>query len=144
MRKFHNKLKKTVFKETLRAITRLGLDKKDFKITVSPMEIKYKPNGNTIYFTGNDSIDDTKGMIDEEKPIKLVEVDELTEFFDKGDGEDELVNIMATFVRGNDDEFCMEYYFNPPKNDKSPVMQCVHKMEQRPDCIRVHNYYSRS
>lgn len=141
MRKFHNKLKKTVFKETLRAIRRLGLDKKDFKITVSPMEIKYKPNGNTIYFTGNDSIDDTKGMIDEEKPIKLVEVDELTEFFDKGDGEDELVNIMATFVRGNDDEFCMEYYFNPPKNDKSPVMQWVHKMEQRPDCIRVHNDY---
>jgi PBSX family phage terminase large subunit len=141
MRKFHNKLKKTVFKETLRAIKRLGLDKKDFKITVSPMEIKYLPNGNTIYFTGNDSIDDTKGMIDEDKPIKLVEVDELTEFFDKGDGEDELVNIMATFVRGNDDEFCMEYYFNPPKNDKSPVMQWVHKMEQRPDCIRVHNDY---
>lgn len=141
MRKFHNKLKKTVFKETLRAITRLGLDKKDFKITVSPMEIKYKPNGNTIYFTGNDSIDDTKGMIDESRPIKLVEVDELTEFFDKGDGEDELVNIMATFVRGNDDEFCMEYYFNPPKNDKSPVMQWTHKMEQRPDCIRVHNDY---
>lgn len=141
MRKFHNKLKKTVFKETLRAIRRLGLDKKDFKITVSPMEIKYKLNGNTIYFTGNDSIDDTKGMIDEDKPIKLVEVDELTEFFDKGDGEDELVNIMATFVRGNDDEFCMEYYFNPPKNDKSPVMQWVHKMEQRPDCIRVHNDY---
>lgn len=141
MRKFHNKLKKTVFKETLRAIRRLGLDKKDFKITVSPMEIRYLPNGNTIYFTGNDSIDDTKGMIDEDKPIKLVEVDELTEFFDKGDGEDELVNIMATFVRGNDDEFCMEYYFNPPKNDKSPVMQWVHKMEQRPDCIRVHNDY---
>ena len=40
LRKFHNKLKKTVFKECLRAITRLGLDKKDFKITVSPREIK--------------------------------------------------------------------------------------------------------
>ena len=52
LRKFHNKLKKTVFKECL--------DKKDFKITVSPMEIKYKKNQNTIYFTGNDSIDDTK------------------------------------------------------------------------------------
>ncbi len=60
LRKFHNKLKKTVFKECLRAIKRLGLDKKDFKITVSPMEIKYKKNQNTIYFTGNDSIDDTK------------------------------------------------------------------------------------
>lgn len=141
LRKFHNKLKKTVYKEVLRAIKRLHLDKSDFKITVSPMEVKYLPNGNTIYFTGNDSIDDTKGMIDEEKPIKLVIVDELTEFFDKGEGEDELVNIVATFVRGNDDEFCIEYYFNPPRNDKSPIMEWTHKMEMRPDCIRVHTDY---
>lgn len=141
MRKFHNKLKKTVYKECLRAITRLGLNKKDFKITVSPMEIKYLKNGNTIYFTGNDSIDDTKGMIDENKPIKLVELDELTEFFDKGDGEDEITNIEATFVRGNDDEFCIEYYFNPPQNPKAPIMQWVEKMVQRPDCIRIHTDY---
>lgn len=141
MRKFHNKLKKTVYKECLRAITRLGLKKKDFKITVSPMEIKYLKNGNTIYFTGNDSIDDTKGMIDEDKPIKLVEIDELTEFFDKGDGEDELTNIEATFVRGNDEEFCMEYYFNPPQNPKAPVMQWTDKMVQRPDCLRIHTDY---
>ena len=44
------------------------------------MQITYKPTGNTIYFTGNDSIDDTKGIIDEDKPIKLVVLDELTEF----------------------------------------------------------------
>lgn len=141
LRKFHNKLKKTVFKECLRAIKRLGLDKKDFKITVSPMEIKYKKNSNTIYFTGNDSIDDTKGMIDENKPIKLVIIDELTEFFDKGEGEDELQNIEATFIRGNDDEFCMEYYFNPPKNPKSEIMQWTEKMCKRKDCIRIHTDY---
>ena len=141
LRKFHNKLKKTVYKECLRAIRRLGLDKKEFKITVSPMEIKYRKNGNTIYFTGNDSIDDTKGMIDEDKPIKLVIIDELTEFFDKGDGEDELQNIEATFIRGNDDEFCMEYYFNPPKNPKAEIMQWVEKMCKRKDCIRIHTDY---
>lgn len=141
IRKFHNKLRKTVYKETLRAINRLGLDKKDFKITASPMEIKYLKNGNTIYFTGNDSLDDTKGMIDENKPIKLVEVDEVTEFFDRGDGEDELVNIEATFVRGNNEDFCMEYYFNPPRNPKAPVMQWAGKMEGRPDCIRIHTDY---
>lgn len=141
LRKFHNKLKKTVFKECLRAIKRLGLDKNDFKITVSPMEIKYKYNGNTIYFTGNDSIDDTKGMIDEDKPIKLVILDELTEFFDKGEGEDEIQNIEATFIRGNDEEFCMEYYFNPPKNPKAEIMQWVDKMCKRKDCIRIHTDY---
>ena len=141
LRKFHNKLKKTVFKECLRAIKRLGLEKTDFKITVSPMEIKYLKNGNTIYFTGNDSIDDTKGMIDEDKPIKLVILDELTEFFDKGDGEDEIQNIEATFIRGNDEEFCMEYYFNPPKNPKAEIMQWVDKMCKRKDCIRIHTDY---
>lgn len=141
MRKFHNKLKKTVFNECKRAITRLKLNKKQFKITVSPMQITYLPTGNTIYFTGNDSIDDTKGMIDEDRPIVLVELDELTEFFDKGDGEDELQNIEATFIRGNEEEFVMEYYFNPPKNPKSEIMQWLNKMKLRNDCIHVHTDY---
>ncbi len=141
LRKTHNKLRKTVFKECLRAINRLKLDKKEFKITVSPMEIRYKKNNSTIYFTGNDSIDDTKGIIDENKPIKLVILDELTEFFDKGEGEDEIQNIEATFIRGNDDEFCMEYYFNPPKNPKAEIMQWVEKMCKRKDCIRIHTDY---
>ena len=141
LRKFHNKLGKTVYKEVLRAISRLGIDKRDFKITRSPMQVTYKPNGNTIYFTGSDSIDDTKGMIDEERPIKLVILDEVNEFFEKGEGEDELVNIEATFVRGNDAEFCMEYYFNPPKNPRDPVMQWTAKMATRNDCIRVHTDY---
>lgn len=141
LRKFHNKLKKTVFNECRRAITRLRISKQKFKITVSPMQITYLPTGNTIYFTGNDSIDDTKGMIDEDRPIVLVELDELTEFFDKGDGEDEIQNIEATFVRGNEEEFVMEYYFNPPKNPKAPIMEWLNKMILREDCIRIHTDY---
>ena len=46
------------------------------------MEITYKKHGTTMYFAGSDGIDDTKGIIDEDKPIKLVVLDELTEFFD--------------------------------------------------------------
>lgn len=141
IRKFHNKLKKTVFKECLRAINRLKLNKKQFKITVSPMQITYLPTGNAIYFTGNDSVDDTKGMIDEDRPIVLVELDELTEFFDKGDGEDEIVNIEATFIRGNNEEFVMEYYFNPPKNPKAEIMVWLDKMKLRDDCIHIHTDY---
>lgn len=141
MRKFHNKLKKTVFAECKRAINRLHADKSEFKITVSPMQITYLPTGNTIYFTGNDSIDDTKGMIDEDRPIVLVEIDEVTEFFEKGEGEDELQNIEATFIRGNDEEFVIEYYFNPPKNPKAEVMEWLEKMKLRPDCIHVHVDY---
>ena len=80
-------------------------------------------------------------MIDEDRPIVLVELDELTEFFDKGDGEDEIQNIEATFIRGNEEEFVMEYYFNPPKNPKAPIMDWLNKMILREDCVHIHTDY---
>ena len=138
LRKHHNKLRKTVYKEMLRGINRLGISKKKFTITKSPMEITYKKYGTTIYFSGSDGIDDTKGIIDEDKPIKLVVLDELTEFFDDGEGEDELSNIEATFVRGNSSGFQMD---NPPKNPNAPINQWCKKMEKRDDCIHIHTDY---
>ena len=141
LRKHHNKLRKTVYKEMLRGISRLGISKNRFQITKSPMEIAYKKNGSTIYFSGSDGIDDTKGIIDEDKPIKLVILDELTEFFEDGEGEDELQNIEATFIRGNSSGFQMIYLFNPPKNPNAPIMEWLRKMEKRPDCIHIHTDY---
>lgn len=141
LRKRHNKLRKTVYKEMIRAIGRLGLNKDDFEIGVSPMEIRHKKTGNVIYFSGSDSIDDTKGIIDEDKPIRLVILDELTEFFEVGEGEEELTNIEATFVRGNDEFFRMLYLYNPPKNPNAPINVWCQKMELRPDAIHKHIDY---
>lgn len=141
LRKHHNKLRKTVYKEMLRGINRLMIPKNRFYITKSPMEITYKKYGTTMYFAGSDGIDDTKGIIDEDKPIKLVVVDEATEFFDDGEGEDELANIEATFVRGNRGGFQMIYLYNPPKNPNAPINLWCAKMEQRPDCIHIHTDY---
>ena len=141
LRKHHNKLRKTVYKEMLRGINRLQIPKNRFNITKSPMEITYKKYGTTIYFSGSDGIDDTKGIIDEDKPIKLVILDELTEFFDDGEGEDELTNIEATFVRGNSSGFQMIYLYNPPKNPNAPINQWCKKMEERSDCIHIHTDY---
>ena len=141
LRKHHNKLRKTVYKEMLRGINRLGIPKRKFTITKSPMEITYKKYGTTIYFSGSDGIDDTKGIIDEDRPIKLVIIDEVTEFFDDGDGENELANIEATFVRGNESGFQMIYLYNPPKNPNAPINQWCRKMEKRPDCIHIHTDY---
>ena len=70
LRKHHNKLRKTVYKEMLRGIGRLKIKKTAFNIPKSPMEIKYKKTGATIYFSGSDGIDDTKGIIDEDKTNK--------------------------------------------------------------------------
>lgn len=125
----------------LRGINRLEVPKTAFKITKSPMEITYKKHGTTIYFSGSDGIDDTKGIIDEDKPIKLVILDELTEFFDDGEGEDELTNIEATFVRGNSSGFQMIYLYNPPKNPNAEINQWCKKMEKRSDCIHIHTDY---
>lgn len=68
-------------------------------------------------------------------------IDELTEFFDDGEGEDELANIEATFVRGNSTGFQMIYLYNPPKNPNAPVNVWCKKMEKRPDCIHIHTDY---
>lgn len=141
LRKRHNKLRKTVYKEMLRGINRLQIPKSKFYITKSPMEITYKKHGTTMYFAGSDGIDDTKGIIDEDRPIKLVILDELTEFFDDGEGEDELLNIEATFARGNSGDFQMIYLFNPPKNPNAPIMKWLRKMQQRSDCIHIHTDY---
>lgn len=141
LRKHHNKLRKTVYKEMLRGLNRLQIPKNRFLITKSPMEITYKKHGTTIYFSGSDGIDDTKGIIDEDKPIKLVILDELTEFFDDGEGEDELANIEATFVRGNKGGFQMIYLYNPPKNPNAPINKWCRKMEKRKDCIHIHVDY---
>ncbi len=141
LRKHHNKLRKTVYKEMLRGINRLKIPKNKFNITKSPMEITYKKTGSTIYFSGSDGIDDTKGIIDEDKPIKLVILDELTEFFDDGDGEDEIQNIEATFVRGNNSGFQMLYLYNKPKNPNAPINKWCEKMEKRDDCIHIHTDY---
>lgn len=141
MRKHHNKLRKTVYSEIVRAIGRLGLQKRLFSVTVSPMQVTYLKTGNTIFFSGSDSVDDTKGIIDESRPIKLVMLDELTEFFDAGEGEDEIQNIEATFIRGNRGGFRMLYAFNPPKNPHHPVCAWTEKMEQRPDTLHIHADY---
>lgn len=141
LRKHHNKLRKTVYKEMLRGINRLGIPKSRFDITKSPMEIIYRKTGATMYFAGSDGIDDTKGIIDENHPIKLVVLDELTEFFDDGEGEDELQNIEATFVRGNRSGFQMIYLYNPPKNPNAPINKWCKEMEQREDVLHIHTDY---
>lgn len=141
LRKRHNKLRKTVYKEMLRGISRLKIPKNRFIIGKSPMEITYKKHETTMYFAGSDGIDDTKGIIDEDKPIKLVILDELTEFFDDGEGEDELLNIEATFARGNKGDFQMIYLFNPPKNPNSDIMKWLDKMHRRPGCVHIHTDY---
>jgi len=137
MRKHGNKIRRSVFKEILRAFKRLGVPKGDLKYTLAPPEITYKPTGNTIYFTGIESIDDIKGMIDEYNPIKIIWLEELTQFAD----EEEIANINATFVRGNDDWFITLYSWNAPQDLYHWIYEWVDKMRLRPDFIHTDTTY---
>jgi phage terminase large subunit len=119
LRSHKTELRNSVFKELKRACKRLGLiEGIDYKTTVAPMEIKFN-NENTIYFAGGDDYEAVKGMIDENKLIKIVWFEELTGFKD----EDTIDQIKATFTRGNNDWFMALYSYNPPKNKYDWVNQ---------------------
>lgn len=60
---------------------------------------------------------------------------------DSEEGEDELSNIEATFIRGNAGGFQMIYLYNPPKNPNAAINQWCKKMERRADCIHIHTDY---
>jgi len=111
LRKHQNQLRKSVYKEIKRACKRLGLEEgTDYTAKLSPMEINFN-NGNTIYFAGGDDYETVKGMIDENTLIKMVWFEELTGW----DNPEDVDQIKATFMRGNDDWFITFYSYNPPK-----------------------------
>lgn len=137
LRSHKTELRNSVFKELKRACKRLGLiEGIDYKTTVAPMEIKFN-NGNTIYFAGGDDYEAVKGMIDENKLIKIVWFEELTGFKD----EDTIDQIKATFTRGNNDWFMALYSYNPPKNKYDWVNQWKDKRIDDKDYLISHTDY---
>lgn len=132
LRKHQNQLRKSVYKEIKRACTRLGLvEKIHYTSTVSPMEIKFPENGNTIYFAGGDDFETVKGTIDENKLIKIVWFEETTGW----DNSEDIDQIIATFTRGNNDWFMALYSYNPPKNKFSWINTWCESMKLRDDCL---------
>lgn len=156
IRKHANKIGRSVFNEIHKSCQRFNLlENTHYKKKQSPFEFEFFPQGNKIYFSGIDSIDDIKGMVDPKFPIKEIWIEEVTEFFNKSvrDGEQLINNIIATFTRGGDEDFDPEnlsdkdadfnvyYTFNPPENPNAPVMQWVEKMRKREDTEIIFTTY---
>ena len=132
LRKHQNQLRKSVYKEIKRACSRLGLiEDVHYTSTVSPMEIKFSQNDNTIYFAGGDDFESVKGTIDENKLIKIVWFEEATGW----DNSEDIDQIVATFTRGNNDWFMALYSYNPPKNKFSWINKWCESMRLRDDCL---------
>lgn len=136
-RRYQNTIRNSVYKEIKRALGRFHLKEGiDYTAYKSPAEIHLN-NGNNIYFAGGDDYEKIKGMIDEDRPIKILWFEELTEF----SSPDEIDQIIATFTRGNNDWFVVLYSFNPPKNKFHWVNVWTEKMKKRKDCIVTQSDY---
>lgn len=137
LRKYQNTLRNSVFKEIKKASSRLGLtDGVDYIANVSPMKITFF-NGNSIYFAGTDDIEKLKGFIDESRPIKILWIEEASEF----ESDDDFQQAIATFSRGNNDYFISIFSYNPPKNKYSFINIWADKMRQRGDVLYSHTDY---
>jgi len=60
VRQVYDKAKKTIYKEIIKVIHRLGLED-DFKVHKSPIQITHKATGNIITFAGMDDVENIKG-----------------------------------------------------------------------------------
>ena len=137
LRKYQNTLRNSVFKEIKKASSRLGLvEGTDYIANVSPMKITYF-NGNSIYFAGTDDVEKLKGFIDESRPIKILWIEEASEF----ENDDDFQQAIATFSRGNNDYFISIFTYNPPKNKYSFINQWSEKMKIREDVLYSHTDY---
>ena len=137
LRKYQNTLRNSVFKEIKKASSRLGLtDGVDYIANVSPMKITFF-NGNSIYFAGTDDIEKLKGFIDESRPIKILWIEEASEF----ENDDDFQQAIATFSRGNNDYFISMFSYNPPKNKYSFINIWADKMKLRDDVLFSHTDY---
>lgn len=108
MRKYGNTLKDSVFNQILWAIDALGLAS-EFRATVSPMQIVYKPTGQTIYFRGLDDPLKVKSVKPRFGYIGILWFEELDQFA----GREEIRSVEQSAKRGGD-KFYVFKTFNPP------------------------------
>lgn len=130
MRKHHNKVERSVFREIQVAFNRLGVPSRLLRIRKSPMSITYLPTGNVIYFSGIDNIDDVKGIVDGSgRPIESVWLEELTQF-----KLEDVTAIRGTFVRKTKN-FKVFYTYNNPSDTYHWIYEWVEKETTRDDVV---------
>ena len=108
LRKYGNTLKDSVFNQILWGIDMLGLSR-EFKATVSPMQIKYLPTGQTIYFRGLDDPLKVKSIKPKFGYIGILWFEELDQFA----GSEEVRSVEQSATRGGS-SFYVFKSFNPP------------------------------
>lgn len=120
-------LKDSVYAQMNWCINTLGLQE-EFQATKSPLEIRYKKTGQTIYFRGLDDETKLKSIKPEFGYIGILWKEEKDQM--KGDAQERSVN--QSVLRGGDISYDFSSY-NPPKSKSS----WVHRVKLQPNPKRV-------
>lgn len=111
-----NTIRRTVFQSFQAELYGLGYTLSnrtdtDFKISLSPFEIRHNKSGNTIqFFSINKDINRTKGQFPPSGKLKKVIVEEANE----PDGEEYIEALISTALRFMDESGKIVYRYNPP------------------------------
>lgn len=133
LRKYGNTLKDSVYNQLIWAIEKLGLSS-EFRATVSPMQIIYKPTGQTIYFRGLDDPLKVKSIKPKFGYIGILWFEELDQFA----GAEEIRSVEQSAKRGGG-RFYVFKSFNPPISASNWANKYI--LEERDSRIVIRSDY---
>lgn len=113
LRKVQRTLRRTVFPQYLWAAEKLGLGGK-LQATVEPMELKYLPTGQKIFFLGAEDPGALKSIRPPFGYLGLMHLEEWDQFGGMG----ETRNLQQSVLRGGDETWCF-MTFNPPADPRN-------------------------
>jgi len=127
LRKVADTMRDSVYAQVVWAIGILGLGD-EFKMSVSPMEIVYRPTGQRILFRGLDKAEKLKSLKVAVGYVGFIWFEEV----DQLGGMREIRSVLQSLMRGGD-RFTVVYSYNPPKSRDSWVNR--ETIKKRPDRI---------
>ena len=128
-------IKDSAYSQIIWAIDQLELGD-SFKAMKSPMEIIYKPTGQTIFFRGLDDAIKLKSIKTTFGYIRNIWFEELAEI----DGMETVRSVLQSLMRGGE-VFNVFYSYNPPRSRNNWVNVAVEDMLQREDAKVYHSSY---
>lgn len=135
LRKVRDTLRESVYDQLLWAIDILGVADL-WSWTVSPMQMKYLPTGQSIRFRGVDYARKIKSIKFRRGYAKYLWYEEVTEF----DGMHEIRTINQSLMRGGP-KFVVFYTYNPPESQRNWVNLAIAEQGKRPDTLIHHSTY---
>lgn len=133
LRKTANTLRDSVYAQIKWALNKLNVSHL-WECTLSPLQMVYKPTGQTIFYRGGDEPDKIKSIKASRGYTGILWIEELAEFSRPND----VINIQLSVMRGGS-QFWVFKSFNPPSSPRHWTNDLIR--EKNPDTINhITNY----